>query len=279
MSHPTMSKTLMVTGLAGVLLFTSACSGGNETEASPSAPPSASTAAVPSSTPTPTATAEAVEYGPTIEGMVTLEELAVDKNGTWRKTTILPDDPAFTFAPEVVDGTAKAFWSEEDIKEAQRLAVEMAVDAIDTPANGALGDSESMEKWWAVNKDKFHGDWEDEMYQAAVNTDVNQPLVYKAEHRQHEDTALDYGMFYGEDEIHVKDREIVTTGIKSGEVSQGKAIDVTLEISFTNVVNIDDEKHFEKASTTTGYTMTKDEGTGKFLVVGFNTTYKTVPLR
>lgn len=256
-----MKKTLIITSIAGSLLFTSACAGNSDSD-SPSASSETSSAPV---------VVDGVEYGPTIEGMPTLKELASDKNGEWRKTAILPDDKAFTFNPAVVDATAKDMWSDEEIKAAQKMSVEMIADMIDTPANGALGDSASMVEWWEVNKDKFHPNWKQAMYNAAISTDVSEPIVYKADYRQDNEANLEYGMPYGENEIHVKDRIIETSKIFAGELpAEGNAIEITSEVFFSNVVEIKKKKNVEKVSGDVTYTMTKDEDTGEFLIAGFD---------
>ena len=279
-THAKMVKALMVTGIASVLLFTSACSGESESKASPTSETSTSASASKSETASPAAESAGEGYGPTIEGMPTLEELASDKNGVWRKTTILPDDPAFEIGDNVaMEPNVKELWSEEDIKEAHRISVNMAVDVIDTPANGALGDTASMEKWWAANKDKFAPENQEDMRASAFGLDKNQTAVYKAPHRQYEDPALDYGLVYGEDKVHIKDRQIKTTAISAGELNGKNAIRVDLEVTFFNVASIDGREEDEGVGASMGYTLVKDEATGKLLVTGSSATFNTQPLR
>lgn len=266
-----MSKTLMVVGLASTLLLTSACS---KVEILVDSGAKFLTPKEPVVT-----VIDGVEYGPTVEGMYTLPDLASDKNGEWRKTTILPNDPAFTFDPAVVDVGATQIWGEEEIKEAQRFAVELAVDAIDTPANGAPGDTASMEKWWETNEDKFHPNWKESMRDVALNPDPNEPIVFKAPHRKHDDASLDYGMWYGEFEVHVKDRKIDTVAIGGGEIPEGRGISIYLDVDFASVVKLDDMRAVENTAATLTYTLTKDEDTGKFLVVGYDNSYNLDSLR
>ena len=268
----------MIAGIASALLFTSACSGGQEPANSPSQPASAPTQEAGS----PTADAASLdsEYGPVIDGMPTLKELASDKNGVWRKTTILPDDPAFGVPDSVVmEPNVREMWSEEEIQEAQRLAVEMAVDAIDTPANGALGDTASMEKWWEANKDKFSPQWHDAMKTDALSTDKNDVIVYKTPHRQHSDPELDYSSMYGEDKIHIKDRKITTTEIRAGQVEATDTIQVYMEVTFFNPVILDGKEDVEGVGASMSYAFVKDEATGNLIVSGYGATFSTQPLR
>lgn len=271
MSHSKMSKAFMVTGLASALLFTSACAGDGKPESS-----SAEASAEATSN---TVVVDGVEYGPTIDGMPTMKELASDSKGEWRKTTILPDDPAFDFSDAVVDSTATAMWTEEEIKAAQKMAVEMAVDTIDTSANGAPLDVESKMKWWEENKDKFHPFWKQEMYNAVIDDDPNKPIVLKGNHRLSGDTSKGYDLVYGEDEVHVKDRTIETTSIVAGELAQGKAMEISLTVDFTNVAEIDGKKMDEKTKLTTTYTLMKDDTSGDLLVAGFRAMYDLKILR
>ncbi|MBC9704779.1 MAG: hypothetical protein H9W81_07365 [Enterococcus sp.] len=267
----------MVAGLASVLLFTSACAGDDEPDTA-----TATAEATVSATASPSATAETAgsEYGPTIDGMPTMKELAKDKNGVWRKTTILPDDPAFELTDSVaMEPNVREMWSEEEIEEAHRIAVNMAVDTIDTSGNGALDDTDSMEKWWEANKDKFAPEWQEEIRVSVFGIDKNQTAVYKAPHRQHDDPALDYGLVYGEDKVHVKDRQIKTTAIQAGELNGKTAIRVDLEVTFFNVVNVDGKEDIEGVGASMAYTLVKDEASGKLLVSGISNTFSTQPIR
>lgn len=247
------------------------------------AEPSASSQSVEASAANESATAEPAssgEYGPTIEGMPTLKDLAKDKNGVWRKTTIMPDDPAYEIKDSVLmEGNVREMWSEEDIKEAHRLAINLSVDAIDTAANGALGDTASMESWWETNQGKFHPAYKEVLREGALSTDVNLPIVYKVDRRTHSDPTLDYGLVYGENEVHIKNRTIDTYRIHAGELPSGKAIAVGLSVSFSNVVEIDGERNIEGAGGGMQYTFVKDEATGQLLATGYSTTFKTQPLR
>lgn len=274
------SKPVIIAGLASALLFVSACSGEPESAGAPSAESSPSQAL---ETESPTVDPGSnSDYGPTIGGIPTLKELASDQNGVWRKSTIMPDDPAFEIKEDVLasmEPNVREMWTEEEIKEAHRLAINMTVDAIDTPANGALGDTESMEKWWEANKDNFHPEWQETMKASALNTDVNQPVVYKAPHRQHDDPTLDYSLVYGEDKAHIKDRVITTTAVSAGELDGRDAIRVDLEVTFFNVVTIDDKEDYEGVGASIGYTFVKDEATGKLHTTGNSSTFNTQPLR
>lgn len=270
MSHNKMERTLISVGLASALLFTSACSLDNSilgSSASPSAEPALENVFV-----------DGVEYGPTIEGMPTLPELASDSNGEWRKTTILPNDPAFTYDPAVVDPETFELWSEEEVKEAHRIAVEMAVDTIDTSANGAPNDVDGKMKWWEDNKDKFHPYWKQDMYNGLISDDPNTPIVFKGAFRQQNaDESLNYTLAYGENEVHVKDRKIDTkriVGVLFPVVDGTEpGIMIQLGIDHNHVAVIDGEKMDEKSEGTLEYSFMKDRNSGELLISGINAKY------
>lgn len=249
-SMPRMSRIIrpgMVAGAAVVLLLVSGCSGESEADAqSPAASPT-------------TVIVDGVEYGPTIEGMPTLKELASDERGEWRKTTILPDDPAFTFEPSVITEAAGSVWSEADIKEAQRLAVEMAVDMIDTAANGAPGDGQARVDWWELNMDKFDPVWQQEIYNSLISDDPNLAVVFKGTHREASDTSDGYGLVYGEGEVHIKDRAIETTAIDAGPIGDENGISVALDIDYVNVAEVNGKKTDEEVEGKLIYHFTKSE--------------------
>ena len=261
-----LSRSLTVAGIAGALLFTSACAAGDDPKTGSDA--------------TFTASAANSDYGPTINGVPTLKEPASDENGTWRKTTILPDDPAFDYDASVVDAVTATMWSEDEVKEAQRLSVEMAVDMIDTAGNGAPNDLEARVQWWEANQDKFDPAWAQDIYNALISDDPNLAVVFKGSHRLHDDSKLDYGLVYGDKEAHIKDREIQTASISAGSLSDGRnAIMVTLELEYKNIAEVDGKHVDEEANSKIVFHLAKNERTGKLLVTGLEPEYRFQILR
>lgn len=257
-----------------MLLFTSACTTVNDSNK----PSSGNEASVEETQET--VIVDGVEYGPTIDGMPTLKDLASDQNGEWRKTTILPNDPAFDYDPSVVSQVVNTAWSDDEIKEAQRMAVEMAVDMIDTSGNGAPSDLQSRVTWWEDNKDKFDPAWQQDIYNALISDDPNMAVVFKGSHRLHEDSDLDYGLMYGKDEVHVKDREIKTTGIDLGALQDSRnAIIVSLDLKYTNVAEVDGKKVDEQATSTLIFHMSNENEKGEMLITGLQPSYNFQILR
>lgn len=263
-------KTLMATGIAGALVFTSACAG-NSGDNLNTAPTSSPTTISAPASPTPIASPSA-EKG-MINGIPVKEGVASDSHGEYVQTTISPDDKAFSYSPGVVEPTATERYSPEEIKEAQATAVQYTVDAIDTPMNGSPGDAASGEQWWAANKDRFDPAVHDTMKSSALSSNINDTVVYKGVHRK------DYGLQYGADKTHISERNIETNSIYAGELNGKTVIAVDQKVNFTNAAVVDGKTTPEYANGTVSYTMFKDPATGKFLITGTSITWSTQPLR
>lgn len=264
-------KTLMATGLAGALVLTSACAGSNGGNID-STPTNSPTSISAPATPSPVASASATP-GSVINGIPTKKELGSDANGEYIQTTIAPDDPAFTYDPAVVESTATERFSPEEIKEAHRVAVEYSVEAIDSPMNGSAGDKETVDKWWAANKDRFDPSYQAEIYNDAVSNDPNKPVVYKGTHRD------GYGLQYGSDVTHITNRDIQTTKIHAGELNGRTAIAVSLQSNFSSAVEVDGKKAQENTVGMLRYTLVKDPASGKFLITGYFSEFSIQPVR
>lgn len=263
-------KTLMATGIASALVFTSACAGNNGENINTAPTSSPTTISAPAS-PTPIASPSA-EKG-MINGIPVKEGVASDSHGEYVQTTISREDKAFSYEPGIVDPSATDRFSPEDVKEAHATAVEYAAEAIDTPMNGSPGDTASGEQWWAANKDRFHPDYQEDMKAAALSPNINDTVVYKGVHRK------DYGLQYGADKTHVSERSIQTTSIYGGDLNGTPGVVVAMKVNFTNSADVDGKATPEYANGTVSYTMFKDPATGKFLITGSNATWATQPLR
>ena len=252
-----------------VLPLASGCAGGAEAGEDPAA---AGTTAVASAAPTAQPASEgSADSGPTINGIPTEKDLVSDAHGEYRQTTIAPDDPAFTIDPDVIDMTATERYTQEEIEQAHRVAVEGAVAAIDSPMNGSPGDEAGAAKWWSANQDRYAQHQHEEFRAAAFSRDINETVVYKGTHRD----GIQFGLQYGNDVAHIASRSIETKSIHAGELEVGKVIAVTLEVNFSNAVVKDGKKGTEYARGDIAYTMLKDASSGKFLITGYSSTFTT----
>lgn len=135
-------KTFAAVGIAGTLLFASACSGGNMPHDPSSAPVTSPTTISTSASPTATA--------PVVKGLPT-KGVADTGKGKYLQTTIADTDPAMKYDPSLATPTATKMYSAKDLAEVQKKAVKfMAEEGIDSTANDGNG-----EAWWAVHGTDF----------------------------------------------------------------------------------------------------------------------------
>lgn len=271
-----MSKTALVAGFVSVLFLASAC-GSVTTENATTESDPAATSASGNATPSPaseTSSASDSEYGPTIDGMTTLPVLASDKEGEWRKITLRPDDPAYTINPNVINPETAAMWSEEEIATAHKIAVDYAVDMIDTFANGQPGDEARAAEWWEVNKSKFHPVYHELLRADVSSTDRSKPIVFKGSDMRDE---AGNKLMYGSDKVHVRDLKITTTEIVSGQLPdtavkpKANAMLVTVQLNYSNVVVSGEGVPMdEKLSASISPTFVKDETTGAVVMSGYD---------
>jgi hypothetical protein len=143
-------RTVSAFGIAGALIFASACSA--SVAASPygtsSPAESASAAAAPTATPTPAAT-----FPFTLPNGIVAKGIANDGKGDYLQTSIADTDPAMKYNPEITDDAAKAHFSEAELAEAQKALVRfIAEEAIDS----TLNDGVDVDGWFAAHKDQIH---------------------------------------------------------------------------------------------------------------------------
>lgn len=255
--------------LAGTVFLTTACANSaNEGVESSSA---SSTASAPASPNADGASSGALEDR-SVNGLPTEKEPVADGKGTYLKTTISPDDPAFSYDAGVVSVDKPPMYTPEEVRQAHRTAVEYAVDAIDSPMNGTPGDQASAEAWWADNQARFDPYYSHEFHADLFSLDPNKPVVYKGTHRN------GYGLQYGPDKTHISARTIETTEIFGGDLNGRNALAVSLTVNFSSAASIDGKEVPENTVGQLRYTMVKDPGTGEFLITGYHGIFTIQPL-
>lgn len=269
-------KTMSAIGVAGVIMATSACGGTTGTAidhgtASPSSSPSISQSATPSATPKPV---NSNGPGTVINGMPTKAELANDGKGEYVQTSISPDDPAFTYNPSIVDPSASGTYSPEDITAAQKVAVTfLAEEGIDSTLNNNPSDVSNQEAWWAKNKDRFAPTHQDEIHNAILANDPNQPFVFRGQYR-----AGKYDLASGPSTTHVLSRTITPVAIKAGNIKGESLLGVQSKVDFTLNAVSDGAPAKETVSGTVSYTLLKDSS-GKWLITGSSANYNITPVK
>lgn len=144
-------KVVAAAGIAGALIFTSACSASVAASPSGTSSPvgSASAAATPSATPSPTGS-----FPYTLPSGLIAKGIAYDGKGEYVQTSIADTDPAMKYSPVNTDAAAKAHYSEAELAEAQKVIVRfIAEEAIDSTLNGGSSD---VSGWFTAHKDQIH---------------------------------------------------------------------------------------------------------------------------
>lgn len=140
-------RIIAATGIAGALIFTSACS--SSVEASP-----ADTSSPAASAPASTAAAAAVTFPYTLPNGIVAKGVAYDGKGQYLQTSITDTDPAMKYSPVNTDAEAKAHYSEAELAEAQKVIVRfIAEEVIDSTLNGGSSD---VSGWFTAHKDQLH---------------------------------------------------------------------------------------------------------------------------
>ncbi|MDP9998410.1 hypothetical protein [Pseudarthrobacter sulfonivorans] len=145
--------------LAAALLATASCAA----PASEGAPaPEASVAATAAAAETRVETAPAVTTE--ING-IPIKGPAQNVNGKYLQTTLKADDPIFNLDMNLVTGDNVAAFTEDELKEAVRVAsIFTAEEGIDSFLNGS-NDNGDVGGWWAMNRDKFTSTLQEQGYQ------------------------------------------------------------------------------------------------------------------
>jgi len=254
-------RTASVAALGGVIAFTSACSGGainNDNSPVPTnSPTSISQSATPSAEPSPSATVTNQIGKPSALG----EEVQAPY-GNYRKSVLAPNDPALAFKPGLIDpGTATV--SPQEAHQAQVTILNfMAEEGIDSAVNGG---GQSVDDWWAKNKDKIHPDYQGQILGSMKEgksfiMNESWQSAYGDKYRYRTDPA----------QPRIYDRTIKPTVI--WELSPG-TVAVEAEVSYKIPVTPGVGKTGTGVQTSAGtmtFSATKDAASGKWLIDGFD---------
>lgn len=266
-------KTMMATGLAAGILFTSACGGtpgGNDiqTTTPPTVPTTISASASPSAE-----TPKGNVPGSVINGIPTKKELGSNSKGKYIQTTISPNDPAFTYNQAIVEQSAFKYTPEE-ITAVQKQAITfIAEETIGSSLNDS-SNAKDREDWWNRNKDKINPDNAAEFHSALISGDTTKPIVFQASFREGK-----YDLKYGEGISHVTSQSIRPTQVIGGVIQGKEAMKIVTDVNFNLAADIDGVMKDENTTGQVGYTFTKDPASGKWLISGFTNTFNTTPLK
>ncbi|HEX9088686.1 MAG TPA: hypothetical protein VF867_14305 [Arthrobacter sp.] len=255
-------KLISAAGIAGALLFTSACSASVAAAPPAASSPSASateTAAQPSAIPV--AAPASLPKGLIPKGV------ANDGKGVYLQTSIADTDPAMQYNPALSDDAAKAHFSAADLAEAQKVVVRfIAEEAIDS----TLNDGTDVDGWWAAHVDQIHP--------------VNQPIMLKDMHDPAKDildrerwiTARSgYSYLHGETTSRIKSRTITPKTIEYVEGNNLQGVTVSTTASWSMEVTGGSNTGRQMSTAEISFSVAKDPADGKWKIAGYDTNYHT----
>lgn len=182
-------RTAAAVGLAGLMTFSTACSGGQDIGNAPEN----------TSSPSPSIS-QTAPAGPSIAGG---QVIKTDK-GEYLQSTIADDDPAMKYDSTKATDEAKAQYTEDELKEAQKITSKyVAEEMIDSPLNNS---AVSVDTWWTANKDKFDPNYHAETKKAL--DDGQGPVIRNLWQEERKDT---YSYVYSPTETRVFDRNMQNT--------------------------------------------------------------------
>lgn len=262
-------KTMAATGLAGALMFSSACGGSaginNETTPAPEPTTTISASASPTASPSPTedANSNIIDNVPVKEGTVS------DGIGEYRQTTIGDDEAAMKYDPSKATEFAKSNFTPEELEAVQKQSVRfLAEEGLDSTANGS--GQAGFDAWWKKNENLVHPSQKDVIYNAETTSPEKAGIVLRSTWREGK-----YGFDYSE-QTRVKNRNITVTGIDGGNAPDGQPyVTVKANVAFQSPILVEGRQANESVTGTTSYTYLKDSD-GKFKIAGYNVMYNAV---
>lgn len=258
-------------GIAGALVFTSACSAPQSTSAagtptaSDAASATATSAATPSATPTPTS-----KFPYTLPSGLIAKGVANDGRGEYIQTSIADTDPAMQYNPAITEDAAKAHFSEADLAESQKVIVRfIAEEAIDSTLNGGG----NPDLWFAAHKDQIHPTNQDIMLKELKDgKDVVAREAWMA-------TKPGFSYAHGADTPRVTVRVITPQKLRyiEGNGLQGVFLDTTAV--YAMAVTADGVRKPDQNSTADiSYAVAKDAADGKWKIAAYQTNFQTAEL-
>lgn len=272
-------KIIAAAGIAGALVFTSACSAPEASAPTVTSSPSAS--ASPAATPAPSAdpavpvaataapvaTADAagiVHPVPSSKGVIP-KGVANNGTGDYLQTTITDTDPAMQYDPAIADDAAKAHYSPAQLADAQKVIVKfIAEETIDSTLNGGT----DVDGWFAAHKDQIY----------PTNVDI-----LRTDLKDGKDGVTREGWMLTDDKVksgytyindakntRVTERGITPTALTYTDSNglQGLWLDATA--SWIMAVNNGHSKSLQSTTAELAYAVVIDPADGKWKIAGYD---------
>lgn len=264
-------KIVAAAGIAGALIFTSACSAPQATSATstPTASDAASAAATSAATPsaTPTSTSK---FPYTLPSALVAKGVANDGRGEYIQTSIADTDPAMQYNPAIAEDAVKSHFSEADLAEAQKVVVRfIAEEGIDSTLNGGG----NPDLWLAAHRDQIHPtNQEITLQELKAGKDVVAREQWMA-------TKPGLSYVHGADTPRVTMRTITPQKVRyiEGNGLQGVFVDTT--VVYAMAVTADGVRKPDQNSTAElSYAVAKDPADGKWKIAAYQSNFRTAEL-
>lgn len=259
-------KIIVVTGITGALVLTSACSAPVASSPTSTTIPSASASPASASSDTLPVLAKFLNL-PT--GII-VKRVANDGTGDYLQTSISDDDPAMKYDPAITDDEAKAHYSDAELAEAQKVIVKfIAEEAIDSTLNGG---NSNFDGWFAKHKNEILPASQDAM----LNDMKAGKEVLATENWM---TAKeDYSYVHGDNTPRVTARTITPTKfryVKTGAM-QGVMLDTKVAYSMAVTKGAFPLRSTQNSTGDLSFAVAQDSADGgKWKISGYTVTYNT----
>lgn len=265
-------RTSMAIGLAGVIAATSACSGGNLENNSPTDTSTPTTITQTTQAPTPSMVPTTPVKADTHDNTVELGKTVKTSKGEYTQAKLPENSVMYKYSPDLTDENVKAKYSEDEIVSAQKFIGNfVAEEVIDTPLNGG---GETTEQWWSRNKDKISIAAQPDAYSSLGKSENGTSNSFVAEEPwQAEGEAKNYSYVYKADTPRVSHLQIVPTKVFLD--NQG-GIAVNVNLDYQMPFNSATKENKMYASGPAAYSVIKNDK-GDWVINGYQrrTTTKT----
>lgn len=203
-----------------------------------------------------------------INGVPTLPDVVNNGRGDYLQSTILANDPAMKYNPELVDKEATDVANAEglDLPNMQAFAVKfVAEEGLDSTLNGG-GD---VDAWWDKHKDLVAPESQENILSKLKNNDGVNTLIATGAPR-----VGKYDFTYGEDKTRISRRSISVNSIKVSK-SDAKAFDISLTAIYAMNITQNKRDGIEMDEAKLNLTIRPGAVPTQWFITGYDNKYKT----
>lgn len=227
-----------------------------------------STGCTPSPAPTPEPTETIAPPVKKINGVPTLPDVVNNGRGEYLQSTILRNDPAMKFNPELVDAEATNLANSNglDLAYMQSWIVKFAAEeGLDSTLNGG-GD---IDAWWAKHKDMIAPEAQESILSKLKNNDGVKTLVATGGPR-----IGKYDFTYGKDKTRIANRSMIVNSIK---LSNPETKEFTVSLTAIYAMNITQNKRdgIENDEARLNFKIRPGDAVNHWFIIGYDNKYKT----